>query len=189
LATSSAGRQFVTWKPLAALLIVLLPAVSAAQEPVKSFDQLDTRLKAGDTVWVTDARGREVRGQIQSLSPDALTLNAGGSRTFGAGDVRVIHERQHDSLKNGALIGGCVLGGLVLFGCLATSGREESATCAGAAAFNGVIGAAIGAGIDAAIKGPKLVVYRAPGASSSARLSLTPVITSRTKGVVLSYSF
>lgn len=31
--TSSAARQFVAWAPLAALLIVLLPALAAAQEP------------------------------------------------------------------------------------------------------------------------------------------------------------
>ena len=33
MATSSAARQFVTWAPLAALLVVLLPALAAAQEP------------------------------------------------------------------------------------------------------------------------------------------------------------
>ena len=39
---SSAARQFAAWTPLAALLIVLPPALAAAQEPVKSFDQLGT---------------------------------------------------------------------------------------------------------------------------------------------------
>ena len=33
MSTSSAARQFVTWAPLAALLVVLLPALAAAQEP------------------------------------------------------------------------------------------------------------------------------------------------------------
>lgn len=187
--TFSAARQSLTRAPLAAVLIVLLPTLAAAQDPVKSFDQLNQRLKVGDTVWVTDAQGREIKGEIQSLASEVLTLNTGGSRTFGAHDVRMIHQRSHDSLKNGALIGGGVLGGLVLFGCLATSGREGSATCVGAAAFNGAMGAAIGAGIDAAIKGPKLVVYRAPGAPGSARLSLAPLITTRTKGFALSVFF
>lgn len=53
------------------------------------------------------------------------------------------------------------------------------------AGIAGGIGAAIGAILPAGTK----VVYRAPGASSSARLSLAPVITSRTKGVALSVSF
>jgi len=86
-------------EPLTAVLIVLLPAASAAQEPVKSIDQRNTRIKVGDTVWVTDAKGRE-------------------------------------------------------------------------------------------IKGPKLVVYRTPGApgAPSARFSLAPVSTPRTKGVAVSFS-
>jgi len=79
MATSSAARQFVTWAPLAAVLIVILPALSVAQEPVKSFDQLNTRLKPGDTVYVTDAQGREVKGRIRGLSATSLLLDAGGS--------------------------------------------------------------------------------------------------------------
>jgi hypothetical protein len=180
--------------PAVAIVAALLaaPVQAAGQEPVKSFDQLNTRLKVGDTVWVTDAQGREIKGEIQSLAPDALTLEVDGARTVIAYDVRVIRERTRDSLKNGALIAGSFFGGLVLFPCLATSGSDDAAWCAWAAAFNGAIGAAIGAGIDAAFKGPKLVVYRAPGASGApghARLSIAPVITPRTKGVALSIAF
>ena len=50
-------------------------------------------------------------------------------------------------------------------------------------------GAGIGALVDALIPGPKRLVYRAPGGSGSARLSLAPVITPRTKGVAVSVSF
>lgn len=171
--------------------LVLLPALSAAQEPVKSFDQLNTRLKVGDTVWVTDAQGREVNGRIGSLSATSLLLDARGSpQDLQAAQVGTIRVQQSDSLANGALIGiigGGVLGGLVLYGCLVTSG--QAGTCAGTAAVNGAIVAAIGVGIDAAIKGPKLVVYRAPGASGSARLSLAPVITPARKGVAVSVRF
>ena len=60
--TSSPARQFRNCLPLATLLIILLPALAAAQDPVKSFDQLNTRLKIGDTIYVTDAQGREVKG-------------------------------------------------------------------------------------------------------------------------------
>ena len=51
------------------------------------------------------------------------------------------------------------------------------------------VGTGIGVGVDALIPGRKQVVYRAPGASGSARLSLAPVITPRTKGVAVAYSF
>ena len=102
--------------PAVAIVAALLaaPVQAAGQEPVKSFDQLNARLKVGDTVWVTNAQGREIKGEIQSLAPDALTLEVDGARTFTAHDVRVIHERKRDSLKNGALIGGSIFGGLVL---------------------------------------------------------------------------
>ena len=85
--------------------LIAMPALAAAQEPVKSFDQLNTRLKPGDTVWITDAQGREVKGKITALGADALTLNADGAKTFPGGDVRLVQERRPDSLANGALIG------------------------------------------------------------------------------------
>ena len=84
---------------LAALSLLLAFALAAAQEPVKSFDQLNTRLKPGDTVWITDARGREIEGRIESLAPDAITLDAGGARIFAAADVGLIRDGRRDSLK------------------------------------------------------------------------------------------
>ena len=54
--TFCAARQFVAWFPLVAALIVALPALAAAQEPVKSFDQLGAVLNVGNKVRVTDAR-------------------------------------------------------------------------------------------------------------------------------------
>jgi hypothetical protein len=172
--------------------LVLLPALAGAQEPVKSFDQLNTRLKVGDKVWVTDAQGREVPGKIHSLSPDALTLSADGAKTLAAGDVGLIRERRPDSLKNGAWIGLAVGGGLALGACLgSTEGSGDSGWCAVAFGFYGALGAGLGVGIDALIPGKKLVVYRAPGSTgaSSARFSLAPVITPRHKGIAVSFSF
>jgi hypothetical protein len=185
MGTSSAARRFVTQLPLAAGLIVLLPVVAAAQEPVKSFDQLETRLKVGDTVWVTDAQGREVKGKIRDLSATSLLLDAGGSpQGLEAARVSTIRVQQPDSLKNGALIGlvaGAVAGPLV-----AAAMCEGEAGCV--LLFGGA-GVGIGVAIDAARGGKKVLAYRAPGASGSARLSIAPVITPRTKGVALSYSF
>jgi len=190
--TSSAARQFVTWAPLAAILIVLLPAVVAAQEPVKSFDQLNTRLKVGDAVWVTDAQGREIKGRVTSFAPDALVMDSGGTRTLHATDVRLIQERRRDSLKNGTLIGLGVGAGFGAIACAGfAEGSQDAGWCALAIGAYGGIGAGIGIGIDALIPGKKLVAYRAPGSAgdAAARLSLAPVITPRTKGVALSYSF
>ena len=189
MGTSSAARRFVTHIPLAALLMTGLPALSAAQEPVKSFDQLNTRLKVGDTVWVTDAQGREIKGKIRVLSATSLLLDAGGSpQDLQAARVGTIRVQQSDSLKNGALIGltvGAVAGALVSVAIC----EGETGCAPGGALFWGGAGMGIGVGIDAAWKGKKVLAYRAPGASGSARLSIAPVITPRTKGVAVSYSF
>ena len=192
--TSSGARQYVKYAPLAALLIVLLPALAAAQKPVTSFDQLNTRLKPGDTVWLTDAEGRETKGKIRDLSPASLRLSAGGTtQDVEAARVGAIRVQPKDSLKNGVLWGVLIgfVGGALSCGLNPECAGDEAG--AGIAAGLGIIGAAAGAGIgawiDSAIKGPKLVVYRAPGASDGTRLSLAPVITPRTKGVAVTYSF
>lgn len=176
---------------LAASIVPAAPAPCSAQEPVKSFDQLYTRLKPGDTVWVADAQGRESKGRILSLSADALALEGAGDRTFGAPDVTTIMVRRDDSLRNGALIGLGVGGGLGLVGCLASAEGGDQAWCALASAFYGGIGAGIGVGIDALIPGRKLMAYRAPGSSGAAqaRFSIAPVITPRARGVAVSFSF
>jgi len=90
MTTSSAARQFVTWASLAAVLILLLPAISAAQ-PVKSFDQLNTRLKPDDTVYVIDAQGREIEGKITELHDASITLNSDGPTMLQADNVRLVH--------------------------------------------------------------------------------------------------
>jgi hypothetical protein len=188
MGTSSAARQFVTWAPLAALLIVLLPTFSAAQEPVKSFDQLNTRLKPGDTVWITDAQGREVKGRIRDLGPSALTLD--GTGTIAADAVQLITERLDRPIGKGALWGlatGAVVGAVSG----ATADEETGFWMLVGAVFYGGIGAGVGALAGACTPGKSLVVYRAPGSTGAAhaRLSIAPVITPRTKGVALSYSF
>ena len=176
---------------LASLLATAGPA--SAQEPVRDFAQLNTRLRPGDTVWVTDAQGREVKGSILSLGADALILE-GGARTFGAPDVRSIQVRRADSLGNGALIGLGVGGGLALTVCLIADSDDddsEAGWCALAALFYAGIGAGIGVGIDALIPGKKLLAYRAPGSTTQphVRLSIAPFVTPRARGAAVSFAF
>ena len=183
-----------SWKvalALAVISLLLAFALAAAQEPVRSFDQLDTRLKPGDTVWVTDAQGREIKGKITSLAAEVLALKADGSRTFSAADVRLVEERRGDSLLNGGLIGFGIGG--VGFGltCLATIDDQDRGWCALVTVVYGGIGAAAGVAVDALIPGKKIVVYRAPapGGARTSRLSVSPLVTPRTKGVALSFAF
>jgi len=183
-----------SWKVaivLAVVSLLLAFALAAAQEPVRDFAQLNTRLRPGDTIWVTDAQGREVKGRIAAVGTDALTVDGGGSKTFSAGDVRLVMERRHDSLANGALIGLGVGGIGTGLACLASADEGQDQWCLAAAVVYGGIGAAIGLGIDAVIPGKKVVVYRAPGAAGapSARLSVAPFVTPRAKGLAAVFSF
>jgi hypothetical protein len=166
-------------------------APCAAQEPLQDFRQLNTRLRPGDTIWVTDSQGRAVKGRILSLSTDALTLEGGSRRSFGAPDVSAIRLRLGDPLGDGALIGLGVGGGLALVGCLVSVDGSDAGWCVLAAGVYGGIGAGIGVGIDALIPGKKILAYRAPasGGSPPARLSIAPFVTPRARGVAVSFAF
>ncbi len=182
-----------SWKValvLAVISLLLAFALAAAQEPVRDFTQLNTRLKPGDKVWVTDAQGREVKGKIVSLQSDALALDSDGAVTFPAGSIRAVREREADSIWNGAIIGGSA-GALLGTGLGDFSGSWDWGDAAVGAVMIGGIGAAIGIGIDALIPGKKVVVYRAPapGGSPSARLSVAPFVTPRAEGVAIAYAF
>ena len=182
---------------LAALLVMLLPAVAAAQEPVTSFDQLNTRLKPGDTVWVTDAQGREITGKIRDLTPASLLLDAGGvPQDFKPARVGIIQVQPRDSRWNGVLIG--AVAGLAI-GAASCALNPECARDEGGLVITvglGVIGTALGAGIgvlvDGAVKGPKVVVYRAPGSARSgpgSQVALAPMLRRGGAGVALSVAF
>jgi hypothetical protein len=153
---------------LAVAVSMLTAAPAGAQEPVKSFDLLNTRLKPGDTVWVTDAQGREIRGKVIGLSPASLQLEAGGAtRELAAEGVGVIKAQPKDSLRNGVLLGALIgfAGGAVSCAanpqCIDDEGGPG--VTVGLALVGAAAGAGIGAAVDAAVKGPKLVVYRAKG--------------------------
>jgi hypothetical protein len=124
--TSSAAQQFAIGMPLAGALIVLLPALAAAQEPVRSFDQLNTRLKVGDTVWVTDAQGREVKGTITELRDASISLNSDGQTTLQAESVRLVQQKRRGiSMLLGCLIGfGAGVAGGFAFSAAAETGDE-----------------------------------------------------------------
>jgi hypothetical protein len=191
--TTSIVSRHVTWALVAAALVFALPALAAAQEAVKSFDQLNTRLKPGDKIWVTDAQGREIEGRITSIEAATLAIYAGGRRTLRADEVRLVRDRRHDSLAQGAWIGAAT--GLAAAAALSYAiCSSEECTAGGIAVVAGVItaaGAGVGVAVDAAIPGPKRVVYQAPsaGTASHSGISIVPVLTPRAKGVAVSFSF
>jgi hypothetical protein len=186
-----------------AIVAVLVAAIAfatsapcAAQKPARSFSQLGELLKPGDTVWITDAQGREVTGTIESLGPDAISLDADEAAPIAAADVKAISKRRDVATGIGAW-SGLAAGTAYAIGILVRY-PEDTAEEPGIAAaivlgYGGIgalVGAGIGWGIDAA-RDSKKEVYRAPGTGggSTARLAIAPVVTPRAKGVAVSFAF
>ena len=181
---------------LACFLLVFLPTLGAAQEPVTSFDKLNTRLKVGDTVWVTDAQDREIRSQIRELGPSALTLDSADTTTLDADAVRLVALRNGQPIRTGALYGliggaaaGVILGALGFPVCDSCPEWSNAQYALVMGLGLGAVGAGLGAVIGSARPAKEVVVYRAPGVSGSARLSLAPLITPRRKGIAVSFAF
>ena len=70
--------------------VLCLPATAAAQGTGKTFEQLNSRLKIGNTVRVTDIEGREVQGKLAELRDASITVNSGVAATFEAQRVRLV---------------------------------------------------------------------------------------------------
>jgi len=176
-----------------AVLVLGIPSGAIAQVPVSSFEQLPTWLRVGDTVYVTDAAGREHKGTIGGLSASSLSLLVGGTpQDFRKENISTITRRRPDSLGNGALIGLAVGAGLATVGVAALCAGDESCDAGGAILVVGLyggIGAGIGVGIDALTPGKKVLVYSAPSASSAARISVSPLVSPGRGGLAVSVRF
>ena len=93
-------------------------------------------------------------------------------------------------MVNGALWGlgvGAAIGtaAAIMVGLDCYGGANCTAVGAGVIGAYGAMGAGIGVGIDALIKGHK-VIYQS---RSATRLNVTPLLTARSKGVMLSVDF
>jgi hypothetical protein len=91
------------------LLVTLIWTPDAeAQQPVGSMETLLSRVKSGDTVYVTDSMARETTGTFVKLADGTLTVLAGGQlRDMPTLDVRQV-SRHGDSVWNGFLIGAAI---------------------------------------------------------------------------------
>lgn len=190
---------------MVALLVsmpMLLAAPVSAQEVAKSFEQLRSLLKPGDTIQVTDAKGRKTTGKLGELTPSSLELLVRKAGSDGRdalvsqprlseGDVRKITIERRDSLLNGTLIGLAVGAGPGILFIAGRSGGSDpiqhADTAIGLVVVPGAIGAGIGGLIDALIF-ERTTVYLTPGQRSS-RLQVSPLLSKSAAGAQMSVRF
>lgn len=180
------------------VLILLLWAMpgrsqAIAQEVAASFDELRFKVKAGDTVYITEDSGKsEQKGRILDLSASSVAVSIGGvRRDLVESNLSRIRQRLPDSRKNGALIGFLV--GAAANTALAKTLESPSGSCsggciAGTVLVGGGLGALAGLGIDALIQGKK-DIYLKGASRSSQNVVVRPSVTSQTKRLDISLRF
>lgn len=170
------------------LVMMAFATTAEAQEPVATFSELNSRLRIGDKVWVTDTQGREHHGRLAGLQDASLTLDTASPTTFRVDEVREIRRQRRDSLVNGMLIG---FGAGALFGRFTDKGSKcgSDPECLLYPGTYGALGMGLGALADAIVPGREVVVYRAAGGRTPVRLQWRPVMNGRAVGFAFSVSF
>jgi hypothetical protein len=173
-----------------ALLVVFLVAAgsrAAAQTPGASGPDLRPTLAPGLTAWITDSSGREEKTRIVGVTRDVVTAAVGDEvRRVNTANIVRVTARRSDSVLDGALIGAGVAIASGLFLCTLTEPWENCRDDVGPTVRIGALGAGIGIGIDALIRGRK-TVFEAPRNARGMRA--VPLLAVRGGGLLVSMSF
>lgn len=169
------------------LAVTLLFAASPTWAQTPSAD-IRASLKLTQKVVVTDDQGRELKGKVSNLTPDALSLVVDGTSTDVPYDRIVRIAGPRDTLANGALIGFGVGAALALTARGTQDSRDwdtsPGAYVAGTLIFGG-LGTAVGVGIDALIRRDREIYRRGGGAHAT----VAPALGRGLRGVVVSVTW
>jgi len=176
------------------LLLSMVPAALAAQEPARSFDELRSRPRAaaGESVQVIDSSGASIKGKIAEITTNSLTLTVDGTpRVMNESLIKEVRYRPKDSLWNGTLIG--ILAGVGVGWTIVATTCGDDTECAFYAglAFIPVSiggGAAAGAIIDSRIRRTE-TIFKNPSVSHAGGLTISPILTKSEKGIRFAFSF
>jgi hypothetical protein len=159
------------------LFALATPSLLLAQPAATSLSELRLLVRSGDSVSVVDTAGNTVTGRIADLSRSSLRLLVEGeTRDFAQDGIRLITQRRSDSLANGAIIGAAAGAGFGVAGLVVAchSGCSwEPYAIPTIAALYGAMGAGIGVGVDALIRGRKVIYSSAPTRQTTVRVSPT----------------
>ncbi len=178
------------WAMCIALLVLYSAAarpVVGAQTPMAGERDLQAILRPGMTVWITDAGGREEKTRIIGVCADLVTTTIDGDvRHLPTSEVVRVRARHFDPVINGAVIGAgiAVASGLGL--CSLTETWDNCRDDVGPMLRIGAVGAAIGIGIDALIRGRR-TIYE-PGRGHT-RLRAAPIVARHARGLQVSVRF
>jgi hypothetical protein len=137
-------------------------------------------------VRVTDTAGNSFHGRLVRLTDTSLQITTGaGPLTFEESRIRKVETYRSDSVLNGLLIGVAAGAGSVLAVAFALD-RNEADEYGAAVALYGAIGGAMGAGIDALIRGRHTVLLAEPQAT---KVSVQPVVAPHAQGVRVTVKF
>jgi hypothetical protein len=161
------------------------------QEVASSFAGMAAQVALGETIFVTDRSGNEIKGELLAYSEDATAIRLRGDAgqfDLSQDQVRQVDLQYRDSAWSGALIGMAIGGGGgALIG--AAGNCDTAEMCVGAsAALGALVGLAAGGITDALIKGRK-PVYANSQQMAAFPLQIVPVISKRHKGVLATITF
>jgi hypothetical protein len=165
-------------------------SANALAQEASSLEQLQMLVKPDDTIAVIDASGNQTTGRISALSSSSLRLLVRGvPREFQPSEILEIRQRRADSLVNGAIIGAIAGAGFGTIGAIIFCLEEPcGASAVGIVGAYAAMGTGIAVGIDALIIRQK-TIYRAPQRSVLSRFHIAPILSTRRKGLSLSFSF
>ena len=148
---------------------------------------LEAALTPDATVWITDASGQEEKMRVVSVSGDLVTATVGeDTRRLRTADIVRVRARHSDNVLNGALIGAGAAVGSALFFCTLMEPWENCRDDVGPLVRISALGAGIGIGIDALIRGRRSI-YEAPQGTTT--LHAAPILSSRAHGFRVSLIF
>lgn len=93
-----------------AVLTLLVPVPTRAQQVATSLDELRYEIKIGETIYVTDSAGTTIKGKLRALSDSSVEIRMGADQSapplrLTETNVNNIVVERFDAVWNGALIG------------------------------------------------------------------------------------
>ena len=147
--------------------------------------------QGGDTVYVADASGHEIKGKLAALSTETLMLQ--GGTTFLEHDVTQIRVERQAPPWRGALIGLAAVGGPGLAACAADDDWCDYGEVGSEnlfrriAIFTTATGAVVGGLVDRSIK-EKTIVFRSPS-RRAVLAGISPLLALGRAGIQMSTRF